>query len=63
MPRVARMARFAGTHAGAGMGGQTIGRRELMRLMGLAAAASAYPGFRAWAFGDAPAAAHDAARG
>jgi hypothetical protein len=45
------------------MGGQTIGRRELMRLMGLAAAASAHPGFRAWAFGDAPAAAHDAARG
>lgn len=47
---------------GGSMGGQTMGRRELVRLMGLAAAASAYPGFRAWAYGEDAAPARVAAR-
>jgi len=32
------------------MAGQSIERREMMRILGLASAASAFPGFRRWTF-------------
>ena len=44
------------------MGGQTIARREVVRLLGIAAVAATYPGFSRWAFagtaGDAAPAAY-----
>ena len=35
------------------MGGQTIARREVVRLMGVAAVAATFPGFSRWAFAGA----------
>ena len=32
------------------MGGQTIARREVVRLLGIASVAATFPGFRQWAF-------------
>ena len=41
------------------MAGQTVARREVIRLLGIASVAATFPGFRNWAFagsaGDAPA--------
>ncbi len=39
------------------MAGQTIARREIVRLLGIASVAAAFPGFRQWAFADEAAAA------
>ncbi len=41
------------------MAGQTVARREVIRLLGIASVAATFPGFRQWAFaaGPAPAAA------
>ncbi len=34
------------------MAGQTIARREIVRLLGIASVAATFPGFRQWAFAD-----------
>lgn len=38
------------------MAGQTIARREIVRLLGIASVAATFPGFRQWAFADEAAA-------
>ena len=43
------------------MAGQTVARREVIRLLGIASVAATFPGFRNWAFADS--AAHGAADG
>ena len=40
---------------GAPLAGQTIARREVIRLLGIASVASTFPGFRSWAFAGEPA--------
>ncbi len=48
---------------GAQLAGQTVARREVIRLLGIASVAATFPGFRSWAFAGEPAdhAAHGAA--
>ena len=37
------------------MAGQTVARREVIRLLGIASVAATFPGFRSWAFAGEPA--------
>jgi gluconate 2-dehydrogenase gamma chain len=40
---------------GAQLAGQTVARREVIRLLGIASVAATFPGFRSWAFAGEPA--------
>jgi len=40
------------------MGGQGVERRDILRFIGIASVASAFPGFSKWAFACAPAHGH-----
>jgi len=40
---------------GASLAGQTVARREVIRLLGIASVAATFPGFRSWAFAGEPA--------
>ena len=41
----------AGTRYSFAMAGQSLERREVLRVLALAAAASSFPGFSRWSFG------------